>query len=318
MKAQMDGTISPGTATEQGGGPEGKVEVVHEESIERKLAEELSEQISRNRLVLQTAIDGYFLVDEAGTIMEVNPAASAIYGYSQEELIGMSIRRLDADDPEKVRDELRRIRKEGAIRFETRQRCNDGRIVVVEGSIHTVEAGEQRFFCSFFHDITEKKQAEQMLIEKEKELHVKNINLEETNIALKVLLKKREEDKTELERKVMANIDLLVKPYIEKMRERGLNENQKAYLNVLESNLNDITSHFSLSLSSMHLSLTPTEIKIANLIRLGRTTKEIADMLNVSTETIEVHRKRIRDKFGIKNKKTNLATYLLSLNSYGM
>ncbi len=317
MKAETDDTISPGTATEQESGPERKVEVPREESIERKLAEELSEQISRNRLVLQTAIDGYFLVDEAGTIIEVNPAASAIYGYLQEELVGMSIRRLDADDPGKVRDELKRIRKEGAIRFETRQRCKDGRIVVVEGSIHTVEAGERRFFCSFFHDITEKKQAEQMLIEKEKELHEKNVNLEETNTALKVLLKKREEDKTELERKVLANIDLLVKPYIEKMRERGLNENQKAFLNVLESNLNDITSHFSLSLSSTHLSLTPTEIKIANLIRLGKTTKDIAHMLSVSTETIEVHRKRIRDKFGIKNKKMNLATYLLSLNSYG-
>jgi PAS domain S-box-containing protein len=304
--------------TEGNNPPDRECEVVQKEFIERQIAEEaLSQQISRNKLVLQTAIDGYLLVDWTGEILEVNAAASTIYGYSQEELIGMSIRDLDADDAERIKEEVSKIRRDGSARFETRQRCKDGRVVVLQTSIHIIDVGDRKYFCSFFHDITEKKQAERMLIEKEKELHSKNINLEETNTALKVLLKKREEDKTELERKVMANIELLIKPYIEKMRERGLNENQKAYLNILESNLNDITSHFSLSLSSTHLRLTPTEIKIANLIRLGKTTKEIADMLSVSTETIEVHRKRIRDKFGIKNKKTNLATYLLSLNSYG-
>jgi hypothetical protein len=47
-------------------------------------------------------------------------------------------------------------------------------------------------------------------------LQIKNINLEEVNTALKVLLKRRDEDKVELEKKVMANVDELLKPYIEK------------------------------------------------------------------------------------------------------
>ncbi len=293
-----------------------KIQELEKGSIERRRAEEaLREQTYRNEQILQTAIDGYFLVNETGDILEVNPAASRIYGYSQEELAGMNIRALDADEPQKVKEEIKKILSEGSARFETRQRCKDGRIVIVEVSIHSVDIEGQRFFVSFFHDISERKQAEQMLVEKERELQIKNINLEEVNTALKVLLKRRDEDKVELEKKVMANVDELVKPYIEKMKNTELNEGQRAYLSILESNLDDIISQFSLSLSSTYRNFTPTEIQIANLIRLGKTSKEAADLLNVSNKTIEVHRKRIRNKFGIKNKKINLRSYLLSLKN---
>jgi PAS domain S-box-containing protein len=313
MKARTQNRSHDIISSKKSIGSKEKDEEFEKESVERKLAEKaLREQIDRNKQILQTAIDGYFLVNEAGQILEVNPAAG-IYGYSQEELVGMNIRALDADEPQKVREDVKRILNEGSARFETSQRCKDGRIVVVEVSIHTVDVGKQKFFCSFFHDITERKQAEQMLKEKEKELQIKNINLEEINTALKVLLKRREEDKIELEKKVMANIDELVNPYIEKMKKSELNESQKAYLSILESNLNDVISQFSLRLSSAYLNFTPTEIKIANLIRLSKTTKEVADLLNVSCKTIEVHRKRIRSKFGIKNKKVNLRSHLSSL-----
>ena len=57
------------------------------------------------------------------------------------------------------------------------------------------------------------------------------------------------------------------------------------------------------------------EIKIANLVREGKTNKEIADVLFISINTVLVHRHHIRTKLGIKNKKTNLRSHLLSLNN---
>jgi len=162
-------------------------------------------------------------------------------------------------------------------------------------------------------EITERRRAERALKERGKELEIKTRNLEEVNTALRVLLKRREEDKSELEEKVLFNVRELVVPYLEKLKKSRLDDKQKGYTNILESNLNDITSPFSQRFSSRYLKLTPTEIQVANLIKHGKSTKEIAEFLNLSSQTIEFHRKNIREKIGIKNKRANLRTHLLSM-----
>ena len=163
-------------------------------------------------------------------------------------------------------------------------------------------------------EIAERKRIEKELKERGKELEEKTRNLEEVNTALRVLLKRREEDKDELEEKVLFNMRELVAPCLEKLKKSRLDDKQKQYTNILESNLNDIISPFSQRLSSRYLKLTPTEIQVANLIKHGKTTKEIAEFLNLSSQTIEFHRKNIREKIGIKNKRANLRTHLLSID----
>jgi DNA-binding CsgD family transcriptional regulator len=130
---------------------------------------------------------------------------------------------------------------------------------------------------------------------------------------LRVLLKRREEDKAELEEKVLSNVRDLVLPYMERLRQTRLDANQMLCLDILESNLNDIISPFARKLSSKYLSLTPTEIRVANLVKEGKTTKEIAEFMHLSDKTIESHRNNVRKKLGIKGKKTNLRTRLLSI-----
>jgi len=93
-----------------------------------------------------------------------------------------------------------------------------------------------------------------------------------------------------------------------------LDNQQEAFLSIIESNLNEIISPFIREISLKYLKLTPTEIQIANLVRHGSTTKDIAEILNVSPRTVETHRKNIRRKIGLEGKKANLRSHLLSLH----
>jgi DNA-binding CsgD family transcriptional regulator/GAF domain-containing protein len=160
--------------------------------------------------------------------------------------------------------------------------------------------------------IIELRNTQQKLEERGAELEIKSRDLEELNIALRVLLKQRDEDKTALEDNFLSNIRHLVQPYLERVKNSGLNEKQQSYIKILESNIDDIISPLARKLNSGHLNLSALEIQVANLIMDGRRTKEIASLLNLSAKTIEVHRKNIRKKLGLTNKKTNLRTHLLS------
>jgi len=162
-------------------------------------------------------------------------------------------------------------------------------------------------------DITDRKRAEASLRKREQELDLKSSSLEEANTALKVLLKRREEDKAALEENILLNVKKLVLPYVEKLRGLRLDESQMAHLSIIESHLVDIISPFLKTMTSQYMSLTPREIQIAGLVKDGRTTKEMTELLNISATAIDFHRKNIRMKFGIKNKKANLRSFLMSL-----
>ena len=163
-------------------------------------------------------------------------------------------------------------------------------------------------------EIEERKLAATSLREKEEELRLQTINLQETNTALKILLKQREQDKEDLEDKVLSNTKKLILPYIEKLKNSGLNSRQKTYLKILDSNINEIVSPYLKKLSSHLQNLTPMQIQVADFVKAGKTTKEISELLNLSDRAIEFHRNNIRNKLGLKNKKINLRTYLLSLS----
>lgn len=141
----------------------------------------------------------------------------------------------------------------------------------------------------------------------------KNRRLQEMNTALKVLMEKRETDKYEIETRVLSNVEQLISPYLEKLADSELNSRQRMHLEILTTNLSEIVSPFAWTLSTRPHNLTPTEMQVANMVRQGRTTTQIAELMHLSRRTIEAHRRNIRAKFGLTHQKTNLRTYLLSI-----
>ena len=160
----------------------------------------------------------------------------------------------------------------------------------------------------------QRKRAEDDLLKRESELVAKSQELEEVNAALKVLLKRREEDKLDLQDNVVLNVKELILPYIEKLKDDHLGPQQKTLVDIIESNIKEIVSPFATKLSSKFLNLTPTELQVANLIKDGRSSNEIAELMNLSPNTILFHRYNLRRKLGLKQTKVNLRSYLRSLH----
>jgi PAS domain S-box-containing protein len=291
-------------------------EQLKREIEERKHVEEaLRESEEQYRNVVERANDGIVIVQD-GLLKYVNPQLAETVGYAIEELTdSLFLNYIDAGERARVSEYHRRrmAGEKAPARYEAALRDKNGRKIDVELNAGTVEYENKRATLAIVRDITERHEKEQRLREKDRELRMKANNLEELNTALRVLLKRREEDKSELEEKVLSNVKELVLPYVARLNKTPLNNHQKSCVEILESNLTDIVSPFSRKLSSKYLGLTPTEIRVADLVKDGKTTKEIAEFMNISGKTVETHRNCIRKKMGIKNKKTNLRAYLSSL-----
>ena len=293
--------------------------------------EEATKSLRRTGQYINTAMDSLSanmaILDENGLILETNRSWQR-FGLENKietpaDTVGLNYLEIcdstigDPEEVEKAREVAGGIRK--VIAGEINEFATD----------YPCHSPEQKRWCYIratrmadpdplrvvvsHEDVTAIKLAEEALRERELELELQTQKLEETNTALRVLLKAREEDKQALEEKVLANVKELIIPYLKDLKNAGLDSRQKAYLEIVESNLNDIISPFLHQLSSKYLNLTPREIQVATLVKEGKATKEIAELLHLSMNAVDFHRKNIREKLGLKNKKANLRTHLLSL-----
>ena len=153
--------------------------------------------------------------------------------------------------------------------------------------------------------------AEMELQEINKQLSLERKALQESNAALKTVLTRIEEEKSEIYRNIKTNVDKILMPILLALA-LEIPSTQSKYIDMLRTNLEEITSQFVRHLSNSYHSLTPTEITICNMIRNGLRTKEIARIRGVSAATINRHRENVRRKLKITNDDVNLATYLQS------
>ena len=161
-------------------------------------------------------------------------------------------------------------------------------------------------------DIEKRMRIEEALRQRESELEIRSRKLEDLNTTLRTLLEQRDQDRILLEERVIANINKLIMPALEKLKATPINRQAASFVGVLETNLREIVSPFSQQLSAQSASLTQTEIQIANCIMQGMRSKEIAGLMKLSKGTIDFYRNNVRKKLGIRNQKANLQSYLLA------
>jgi PAS domain S-box-containing protein len=288
----------------------------------------IEEDLRIKDFAVSSSIQGIVIGDLAGDITYVNRSFLNMWGDEDtSEIIGKSAISF-AKDQSQAEKAFVNVLDAGSWNGEIEVIIKDDSIITVLVSANLVTDADNNPICMMasFVDITDRKRAEEKLeklntelearvAERTQELSQQSLMLQETNTALKILLKQREQDKDDLEDKVLSNVKELILPYIEKLKNTRLDSKQKTYLEILDSNLNEIISPYLKKLSVQFLNFTPMQIQVADLVKAGKTTKEISDLLNLSDRAIEFHRNNIRNNLGLKNKKVNLRTYLLSLSA---
>lgn len=201
------------------------------------------------------------------------------------------------------------------VEYRLRNKAGDWKWFLSRGQAVTRDSdGKALRIIGTLTDITRLKEVESKLnrsqAELEQRVQERTAELHESNIALKVVLQKREEDRLLLADQVYANTTKLVEPYLDKLKESRLTEQQQVLVDILRANINEVTSPFANNFSSKLVRLTPAEIQVANLVKLGKRTKEIAGIMHLSPGTISLHRKNIRKKLDLTHQKANLQTTL--------
>lgn len=164
-------------------------------------------------------------------------------------------------------------------------------------------------------DITKQKQILNIARSQENKLDKLTLECKNLKTAMDVVLNTINERQDEVKRNYYRNIEELILPMLDILKSTSLNEQQKAAIDILEASLQTITEPFAQALGADKYELTQREIQIANLIRLGKTTKQISDMLHLSCKTVDYHRMNIRKRLNISNTKDDLRSHLLAVSN---
>ena len=260
-----------------------------------------AENIQETKDAIANMLDGKVIqlfetkrLTKAGRVLDVQ-ISSRLYNDANGKPAGNIVILRDISAVKKVEEELRHYRDQ------------------LEDLVDERTAELAKTNARLAREVEDRKRAEKKLRKREVELKAQSHHLAEVNTALKVLLKQREDDKKELADNVMSNVKELIGPYLDRLRNSHLNTDQVTLVSILESNLNNIISPFINRIAAQFANLTPTEIRVANLVKEGKTNKEIAALLCLSKNTILFHRYNIRKKLGIKNKKINLQAHLMAV-----
>ncbi|MGZ8241889.1 MAG: PAS domain S-box protein, partial [Methylobacter sp.] len=129
------------------------VVIQHLNITERKQAEGVLNQL---KAMIDISLDGFWIIDLNGKLVQVNEAYAKMSGYSRDELVNMNISQLEVlEDPEQIQAHIAKVVVQGYDLFETRHRHKDGHAIDIEISVAFLPEFQQ--FCVFCRDITKRK-----------------------------------------------------------------------------------------------------------------------------------------------------------------
>lgn len=283
----------------------GKWEFV-ETIASKKVAEELKESDEKFKIIFNGASDGILVADqETRKFLMGNKKICQMLGYSLEEIRNLAVTDIHpAEDLPEVLEQFEKQRK-GMITLakDLPTKRKDGSVFYADVNATPITLAGRPYIMGIFRDITERKKMEERLKEQK-------LTLEQKNLALKEMIEHIERTKNRMKEDIAINVDETLMPIVEKLKIKGVSPK---YIKLLKHHLKSLSSSFGRKITQKSAKLTSREIEICTMIKGGLASKDISELLNVSSQTIEKHRKNIRKKLGLSNKKTNLFSYLQNI-----
>ncbi len=183
-------------------------------------------------------------------------------------------------------------------------------------SVIPAELGDELTWFLLGADITGQRAMQNELARSERALRRQARILDERNTALKVLLEQREQDRRELEERIVHNVEQLIEPTLDRLSRALRHQPERLEVEAVRVNLREIVGPFGERLARAEGTgrpLTRREAEIANFVRLGKTTDEIAEALHVSRSAVSFHRANVRRKMGLPKGGPRLSTHLAGL-----
>ena len=250
--------------------------------------------------------DGVFFISRDMKIIEINDRAGEIYECSRKDILRMDCRDLIAPGHKHFLDQAFK----GLSDFEswagemTAVR-GDNEIFPIDITIKKFSVFNRTLFCLVIRDLTEYKTLKELL--RQEKSHRR-----EMYVTLKNLMRAFEKERSGIETGISHRIETLLLPTIDKIKRESSTDVRNTYLNIMRDQLLNLTAGFSKELDGRFLSLSRTEMKICKLIQAGNSSKEIALAMNIAFETVQAHRRNIRQKLGLRGRKVNLHALLVS------
>ncbi len=260
----------------------------------------------------EEALNGILIVSQ-DAIHYTNRAFEEITGYSRSDVLKMSPwDMVHPDERLKVRAMgLNRLeRRDTKDYYETQWIHKSGRKIWVEVRASLLENTNPLKILVNIIDISERIKTTNALKQRENAIVAQSKKLEETNTAFKVILQQRNIDLDTVGKNIRFNMEKLIMPYLDELFTYQSNPKCKALIQAVKENLKEITAPHVRKMSTQYERLSPKEIEVINLIRQGKRSKDIAEIMGVSKAAIDFHRNNIRKKLHLQNKKVNLRTYL--------
>jgi PAS domain S-box-containing protein len=285
----------------------------HRDNLEQMVAvrtETINNQLHFQQNLIDSIPTPVFFKDRELTYIGCNVAFAEYMNCAREQILGKSEQDImsveDAELHHKM--DLQTLKKKSCA-YESTISLRDGgvrRVTICKAVFKNIDSTIGGLIGTIF-DITERKKAEDKLMLRSREL-------EEANAALRVVLNQIGDAKREVEKRILRNTRELVIPDLDRLKGKCTGKTQKDSIERIKTSLGKLTSSSVRKTSAIYLTMSPREIQITDLIRMGNSTKSIALMLNITESAVEFHRHNIRKKMGIQHQQANLRAYLMNMD----
>jgi PAS domain S-box-containing protein len=298
--------------TDEKGQPTNLVGAMHDVTQQREAAKAQRDAEELHRVLFRLSSPTMH-VDGSGRYLDADSSALAFFQRTRDEMLQHSVQE---DFPPAVNGLLQSDHPtpEGGIQMEVD--CTVlGQTKSLMLTVIPSRLGDERTYFFLGADITAQKTLQRELARSERALRRQATILDERNAALRVLLAQREEDRRELEERIVHNVEQLIEPSMERLSKALRHRPERPEIEALRQNLREIVGPFAQRLlrSDGRGVLTRREFEVADMVRLGRTTAEIANSLHISQSAVSFHRANIRNKLGLPKGGPQLSTHLAGL-----